>query len=291
MPVKSPPKERPLLEMFLSEYENGAWRNAVPDWVEERMDGAVEVIATRGDGQTVAIEHTIVQPFVGEKSDSNAFMQAFGRIEKNPDLVVAGRCMTVVIPVGAIPKGYKWEEVGADLLAWLIVNHATARMEGDTNFIVPVGSSSKAGPLQLPIVLQSMQIVGYAGSTVIARGSAPKTLPEIVEEALSRKLPKLVKTLADRRIFLIEREQIGLGDLQVIREIERLAPQFPDLKEVHEIWIVETSIQASEGWVYFRRFDGRGLVETMDFELGSLKRRRNDDGSLGPPQRIGMAVV
>src|ERR1039458_1938925 len=94
----------------LSEYENGAWRNAVPDWVEERMDGAVEVIATRGDGQTVAIEHTIVQPFVGEKSDSNAFMQAFGRIEKNPDLVVAGRSMTVVIPVGAIPKGYKWEE-------------------------------------------------------------------------------------------------------------------------------------------------------------------------------------
>jgi hypothetical protein len=47
MPVKLPPKERPPLEMFLSEYENGAWKNAVPDWVEERMDGAVEVIATR----------------------------------------------------------------------------------------------------------------------------------------------------------------------------------------------------------------------------------------------------
>src|SRR5882724_1328180 len=33
MPVKSPPRERPLLLMFLSEYENGAGKAAVPDWV------------------------------------------------------------------------------------------------------------------------------------------------------------------------------------------------------------------------------------------------------------------
>jgi hypothetical protein len=251
------------------------------------MDGAVEVIATRGDGQTLAIEHTIVQPFVGEKSDSNAFMQAFGRIEKNPDLAVAQRSMTVIIPVGAIPKGYEWEEVGADLLAWLKVNHATAPMEGEASFTVPVASSSKLAALHLPITLQSMHLPGYQGSTVIARGPMPKTLPEIVQEALSRKLPKLVKTLADRRILLVEREQIGLGDMQIIREIESQAPKFPDLKDVHGVWIVETSIQASDGWTYFRRFDGRGLVETMDFERGVLRRRRNDDGSLGPPRQIG----
>jgi hypothetical protein len=41
MPVKSPPRERPLLLMFLAEYENGAWKSATPDWVEERRDGAV----------------------------------------------------------------------------------------------------------------------------------------------------------------------------------------------------------------------------------------------------------
>lgn len=289
MPVRSP-KERPLLEMLLSEYENGAWRNAAPDWVEERMDGAVEVIATRSDGQTLAIEHTIVQPFVGEKSDSNAFMQAFGCIEKNPDLLVVERSMTVVIPVGAIPKGYNWKEAGADLLAWLKANHTTVPMQGEASFTVPVAPSSKLGPLQLPIVLQTMHMPGYAGSTVISRGSMPKTLPEIVEEALSRKLPKLVRTVADRRILLVEREQIGLSDMQIIREIERLAPKFPDLKDIHEIWIVETSIRASDGCVYFRRFDGRGLVETMDFERGALKRRRNDDGTLGPPRRIGKPV-
>src|ERR1019366_3942284 len=112
MPVKLPPRERPLFLMFVSEGENGAWEAAFPYWVEERMDGAVEVVAKRADGNQLAIEHTIVQPFVGEKKDSNIFMQAFGRIEKNRDLTLPDRVLTVVIPVAAIPLGYKWDEVG-----------------------------------------------------------------------------------------------------------------------------------------------------------------------------------
>jgi hypothetical protein len=85
MHVKSPRNERPPLLMFLAEYENGAWISAAQDWVEERIDGAAEVVAERADGGKLAIEHTIVQPFVDEKKDSNIFMKAFGRIEKNPD--------------------------------------------------------------------------------------------------------------------------------------------------------------------------------------------------------------
>jgi len=41
MPVKSAPRERPFIEMLLSAYERGAWKDAVRDWVEERQDGAV----------------------------------------------------------------------------------------------------------------------------------------------------------------------------------------------------------------------------------------------------------
>jgi hypothetical protein len=90
--------------MFLSGYEGGLWQDAGCDWVEEKQDGAVEVIATRADGATIAIEHTILQPFVGEKRDSVEFMEAFGRFEKNPDLVLPERLLTVNVRVGAIPK-------------------------------------------------------------------------------------------------------------------------------------------------------------------------------------------
>jgi hypothetical protein len=39
MPVKSPPRERQFIEMLLSAYEGGMWKDAVRDWVEERQDG------------------------------------------------------------------------------------------------------------------------------------------------------------------------------------------------------------------------------------------------------------
>ena len=137
MPVKDP-KERPLLLIFLAEYENGAWKND-PVWLEELVDGAVEVLAKRADGATLAIEHTLIQPFVGEKFDSTAFMKAFGRIERNPELALPGRQMTVEIPVAAIPKGYIWDDVGADLLAWLKDNHHLAAKEGESRHTVKVG--------------------------------------------------------------------------------------------------------------------------------------------------------
>ena len=82
---------------------NGAWQNAHLDWVEEKEDGAVEVIATRVDGTRLALEHTLIQPFVGEKFDSEVFMRAFGRIE-NPALTLAERQLDVIIPVNAIRK-------------------------------------------------------------------------------------------------------------------------------------------------------------------------------------------
>jgi hypothetical protein len=257
--------------MLLAELEDGAWKTAVPDWVEERMDGAVEVLATRPDGASVAIEHTIVQPFVDEKKDSNSFMQAFERIERNPDLAVSERDMTVVIPVAAIPVGYKWDEVGADLLAWLKANHHLAPKEGESRHIVQVGSSSKLGPLSLDIKLQTMHLPGSPGVTVISRGPMPKSLGAIVEKALGDKLPKLVSTPASKRILLIERQHVSLADMQIIQEIEKLAPRFPQLKDVNEIWIVDTSNLESEGWAYFRHVDGRGIVETMAFENGALR--------------------
>lgn len=260
--------------MFLSECENGAWKAAVPDWVEERMDGAVEVVAERADGKKLAIEHTIVQPFVDEKKDSNIFMQAFGRIEKHPDLTMSARDLTVEIPVAAIPIGYKWDEVGSDLLAWLKANHHLAPKEGESQHTVRVGSSSKLGPLSLDIKLQAMQLPGHPGTTVISRGPMPKNLGENIEEALRRKLPKLVKTVAHKRVLLIEREHISLGDTQIMRDIARLAPNFPQLKDVHEIWIVETAIWASENCVYFRYFNGPTSIETIVFENGVLKQRQ-----------------
>ena len=224
MPVKSQPKERPIIEMLLSAYENDTWKGSSFDWVEEKQDGAVEVVATRADGKTLALEHTLIQPFVGEKFDSEAFIKAFGRIEKNPALVLPERNLDVIIPVYAIPKGYNWDEVGKDLLAWLVANHAGVPKDSQVKYTVPAGGNSRNGPLLLRVTLRTMSQPGRAGNCLIyrnyliQRNEMPLGIETVVEKALRTKIPKLVNTVADKRILLLEREQTGLGDNQVYGE-------------------------------------------------------------------------
>jgi hypothetical protein len=285
MPVKTEPRERPIIRMLLSACDNGAWQHADLDWVEEKQDGAVEVIATRADGTQLALEHTLIQPFVGEKFDSEVFMRAFGRIEKNAALTLPGRNLDVIIQVHAIPKGYDWDEVGKDLFNWLLANHNAAPQEGQSSHLVHVAAASKNGPLALPITLRVMHLPGMAGSCLIARDKMPGDLQAIVEKALRTKIPKLVATAVDMRLLLLERDQIALGDNEIYRQIVKLEPAFPDLARVDELWIANTSTLASEHWAYFTLMDGRGLVELLTFENGMLKCRRDDRPQLGRPHR------
>src|SRR5579863_8509730 len=98
MGAQSPRKERPLIELFLSAYDNDAFRGASLDWLEDKQQAAVELVATNNAGQKLAIEHTLIQPFVGEKQDSERFLKAFLRIEHDPSLAVPGRAVDVGIP-------------------------------------------------------------------------------------------------------------------------------------------------------------------------------------------------
>jgi hypothetical protein len=147
---------------------HGAWSDAIFDWIEEKKDRAVEEIATSADGKRLALEHTLIQPFVGEKFDSEAFIRAFGRIERNPALVVPERNLDIIIPVGAIPKGYNWEVVGQDLLTWLLANHQRAPREGEHAGRIQSGCKntscaehcqSRCLDFQRPLQFQSLQIV------------------------------------------------------------------------------------------------------------------------------------
>lgn len=241
MPVKAEPKERSIIRMLLSACDNGAWQNAHLDWVEEKQDGAVEVIATRADGTRLALEHTLIQPFVGEKFDSEVFMRAFGRIEKNPALTLAERQLDVIIPVNAIPKGYNWDNVGQDLLDWLLANHTAVPQEGQASYVVPVAAKAKFGPLALPVTLRTMRLPGMAGSCLVARDKMPGDLEAIVEKALRTKISKLAATAADKRLLLLERDQMALGDNEIYAQFVKLAPAVPDLARIDEIWIANTS--------------------------------------------------
>jgi hypothetical protein len=273
--------------MFLSAYENDSWRTADLDWVEDRQDGAVELIATRADGTTLAIEHTLIQPFVGEKDDTQTFMKALEPIEKNPALVRPGRQLTVLVPVYSIPRHYNrcMDQVRIELENWLRGIEAKLPDEGEESYRVTVARQSKCGPLQLTVKLRMMSTPGMPGSCTIGRIGPPSNFGDVVEKALETKASKLAKTMADRRLLLLEREQFLFGAQQIYDEIEKQAAKFPCLSQIDEIWHVNTAMLESNGYACFELIDERRLVECLTFKDGLLESRWDDRPFLPPPRR------
>jgi hypothetical protein len=88
-------REDEFIRLFLSAYENGSWADAShsqPDKIV-RSKPAVDWFASRKcDGMTLAIEHTIIEPFVGDESDLAIFLKAaFLEIESDASLLVPAR--------------------------------------------------------------------------------------------------------------------------------------------------------------------------------------------------------
>ena len=197
--------ERPLIEMFLAGYEQGEWKGAKLNWVEETEENAVEVIATRDDGKTLALEHTLIELFVGEKYDSTIFTEAFEpRIEKNPEFIISGRALNVMIPVGALVGVKNRDGAGEALLAWMRANHAS----------IPPAESEQTimvGSVPLKVKFKSDDSGSSVGYCWLARCDKPGNLDQIVEKAIKRKVPKLVRTQANKRILLFQREHISMG--------------------------------------------------------------------------------
>ena len=79
---------------------------AVDRWadVDNRQTPAVEAVFSDSNGETVAIEHTLVQPFEGERSDTDRFMKVFGNLEGQPELIKTGFNVDVIVRVALFPQ-------------------------------------------------------------------------------------------------------------------------------------------------------------------------------------------
>src|ERR1700681_953966 len=109
MPAKAG-KEQPLLKRFISVYQNDTWSDAHCDWVDEREDRAVELLATRSsDRATLAIEHTLIQPYSREKEDFARFERAFRRGGRDPSLEISEAVLYVDVPGGTLQPGDDWD--------------------------------------------------------------------------------------------------------------------------------------------------------------------------------------
>src|SRR5206468_6138705 len=127
MPVAQPRREDKFVDIFLSAYDDGSWKDAHVERPERTQDNAVEAIATRkSDGRKLAIEHTIVEPFVGDKADVAQFWPAFEKLQEDPSFIVANRITRVFVPVGILDghKAGARQAIVNGISAWLKANIA-----------------------------------------------------------------------------------------------------------------------------------------------------------------------
>ena len=259
-------REYDLITIFLSAYEDKAWAHATLDWLDTQKDGAPECLATRSDGKTLVIEHTLIQPFPKDKEDF-ARSKRFQRIEADQSLIIPGRIIYVDIPAGALQTGASWDAVITIVHDWLHANIA-AFPEGISQPLCPINGVQKARDLQL--LVRVVCVPDPAGKLLIRRYGDIR-LDEVIETALRNKLPKLVRTKADTRMLLLERDPFTLAPLRIYDAIEQRRARFPDLADVDEIWIVEApGFTTDHQSAYFERYDRRVLVRTLTFLDGQL---------------------
>ncbi len=211
---------------------------------EDRTKPAVEVIATDGT-RTMAIEHTLLEPFVGQKEDDVRFLKVFGSLEGAPDLLKAGFDVDLIVSVGAIPKGFDWAVVALRVREQLSKKIKT---------VSEIDAVEVIEGLQFRLPVRLIVQCHHAGGddhVWLSRGwPGSESLPSLVRKALSSKLPKLVGTPADLHVLLLEKATIAGSYGEVRHAIDELKDEFKTDLAQTEIWTINTVSFESSGTVF-----------------------------------------
>ena len=291
MPTSSR-REDAIIKLFVSAYEDYAWKDSCIKWLDKLKDGAVDALVTRTDGKTLAIEHTLIGSFVGEREDLKRF-ESFLDIEDDPALRQVDRIVYIDVPRGALPKGTQWSSIVTCVKRWLQANLAQLT-EGDGYHNCPIKGQGITQPSTMKLHIRIVQAKGLDRGPLIRRYGRTDVAGS-VEEALKNKLPKLVNTPADVRILLLERSQWSLIESEIWQEIQRRAADFPLFTKINETWFAETVFYdgpTDPNWCSYlgcNQYAGSEarLVASMEFMHGVLiSRSRDGIAEVTPESRL-----
>lgn len=209
LPTKPRPEDM-FIEAFLSAYEDLTWADADKDWFDRRIDGAVEMLATRkSDRKTLAIEHTVIEPFVKEKEDFAFFQQAFLKIEDDKSLVVPDRWIQVFIPAGTLHghrKAAAREVIVKVVHEWIRANRLNLR-DGEHDYLCAVAGVPGTADFEIKLTIKDTPLAKH-GQLNVRRQQVGNDFGDVVKKALCKKLPKLARQKADKHVLILERQHI-----------------------------------------------------------------------------------
>jgi len=228
-----------FVQAFNAEQQTAYAITAWPD-EQDRTGKAIDALASNGS-TTLAIEHTLLQPFSGERNDTTIFLQTIGKLDKAPHLMLPNLSVTLTIDVGAITKGIDWSTITPAIEHWYLDVRDQLSNGGSRHTIPNL-------PFTLEVHVERTPLKHDRGFFFIGRVMPDKPLRDTVEQALKTKVDKLTAASADKRILLLEKETPIFGDGEVGELLQQLLPQFPKLAQVDEVWIANTVALKSEDY-------------------------------------------
>jgi len=242
----------------------------IADWPDKDSSKKnVDATCVDDGGRTLAIEHTLIQPFENEKADAARFLPTLGALENDPALVPAGYAYLVSQPVGSIPKGVKWADVPKEIRARLPVV-----LPG-----LPEGSnkvSIRTAEWSLELTVDKLKMgQDYPGKFLTARRWPGDPGPDLILSGLRNKIPKLSVAAGDKKILLLEKDSVaGTIESQFERvkdsnEVKQL------LRGIHEIWTTNTAGLQKENVIFTNKIwpeRDRSTICSLDVSTGSFWR-------------------
>lgn len=227
----------------------------------------IDALCRNTAGQTLALEHTLIEPFAGDKADADSFLKTLGSLENHPRLTLQGTMVMVSQAVGAIPRGIKWTEVPSAILAQLTPVLPTFPEGRHTLTIKGAGWTLNLN------VSKTRTAPSDPGRFFTARVYPGDPGPELIVAALEKKIPKLAAAKADKKILLLEKDAVA-------GTIEAQFEQLPDepriqalLNSVDQIWGINSAALESEDVIFTNQIHPP-LYDQANYcslELGSNK--------------------
>ena len=203
----------------------------VDSWPDKENRRTLEIDAIAG---CFAIEHTSIDTLPNQRRDSDWFMQAVGRVEKELTTLLPFR-LNIIIEYDAVIKGQDWAAIRRNLKAW-IINESPRLVDGRR-----VLENVHGIPFRLRVSKASDRRPGIFFARFDPKDD---TLPARIRKQFDRKAKKLAKYHSPDKttVLLIENDDIAL--MNEGRMLDSIQIAYPSglPNDVDKIWYANTSI-------------------------------------------------
>lgn len=233
-------QQQELVEAFLQEYNRLSGRAfRIPEAWWDTPDAqrpGCDALALGGE-QRLAIEHTTLDAFVGEREDYDRFRQVVEALQDGQEIRRAacehGLFVTLWVDVGTVRKGQSWPKHQAILRDWVLANLCR---------FAPMRQRYEVAGLPYPVSVSATPAQRRAG-VFVGRNTPGDSLVDAVAKCLKKKDPKLVSyhRCGDRTVLLVETSNIALMSENRFRDALSLAQEQVSPCGIDEIWYVESA--------------------------------------------------